>query len=56
MAYGEMYMVIASLVRRVKMELYETSVDCVDPWRDHLIVVPRNTDGVRAVVKAVDME
>lgn len=55
MAYAELYLVIAHLTRRVKMDLYETTVACVEPFRDHLIVVPRDTTGVRATVKEISV-
>ena len=54
MAYAELYMVVAGLTRRVKMDLYDTTSECVEPGRDHLIVVPKNTDGVRAIVAGIN--
>lgn len=48
MAYAELYMVVAGLTRRVKMELHDTTSECVEPGRDHVIVVPKNSNGVRA--------
>lgn len=55
MAYAEMYMLVASLVRRVKMELYNTTIDCVEPYKDHLIVVPKDTSGVKALVTGINV-
>lgn len=54
MAYAEMYMVIASLTRRVKMKLHDTTADCVTPHRDHFIVVPKDTRGVRVIVEGIN--
>lgn len=48
-------MVVANLTRRVKMDLYDTTIDCVQPYRDHLIVVPKNTNGVRATVAGINV-
>ena len=53
MAYAELYMVVAGLTRRVKMNLHDTTIECVEPGRDHLIVVPKNTNGVRATVAEI---
>ncbi|KAI0460035.1 cytochrome P450 [Xylaria acuta] len=55
MATAEMYMLTANLVRRVKFKLYEgTTIDCVMPARDHTIVVPKDTSGIRATVLHVE--
>ncbi|KAJ2982869.1 hypothetical protein NUW58_g6352 [Xylaria curta] len=55
MATAEMYMLTANLVRRVKMKLHEgTTIDCVTPARDHTIVVPKDTSGIRAYVLDVE--
>lgn len=55
MATAEMYMLTANLVRRVKMKLHEgTTIDCVMPARDHTIVVPKDTSGIRAIVLDVN--
>lgn len=51
MATAEMYMLTANLVRRVKMNLYQsTTLDCVLPVKDHTIVVPKDTSGIKAIV------
>lgn len=55
MATAEMYMLTANLVRRVKMKLHEnTTVACVTPARDHTIVIPKDTSGIRVVVLNVE--
>lgn len=46
-----MFMLTANLVRRVKMELLkETTIDCVLPAKDHTIVIPKDTSGIRVTV------
>ncbi|KAI0415975.1 cytochrome P450 [Xylaria grammica] len=55
LASAEMYMLTASLVRRVKMKLCEdTTIDCVTPARDHTIIVPKDTSGIKVMVLDVD--
>lgn len=55
MATAEMYMLTANLVRRVQMKLHEdTNVDCVLPAKDHTIVVPKNTSGIKAYVLGIN--
>lgn len=51
MATAEMFIFTANLVRRLAMELHEdTSIDCVTPARDHTIVVPKDTSGIKVRV------
>ncbi|KAK3936258.1 cytochrome P450 [Diplogelasinospora grovesii] len=55
MATAEMYMLTANLVRRVQMKLHEdTNIDCVLPAKDHTIVVPKNTSGIKAYVLGIN--
>lgn len=55
MAMAEMYILIANLVRRVKMKLHEnTTIDCVTPAKDHTIVVPKDRSGIRAIVLDIE--
>lgn len=48
-------MLIAGIIRRVKMELYETPRGCVEPFRDHLVVIPKITTGVRATIVGINI-
>lgn len=51
MAMAEIYILTANLVRRVNMRLSEgTTVDCVLPAKDHTVVIPRNTSGIKVAV------
>ncbi|KAI1393512.1 cytochrome P450 [Hypoxylon trugodes] len=51
LANAEMFMLVANLVRRVDMKLYEsTTIDCVLPGKDHSVVIPKDTSGVRATI------
>lgn len=55
MATAEMYILTANLVRRVKMKLSEgTTVDCVLPAKDHTVVVPKNTSGIKVNVLGIN--
>ncbi|KAI7788162.1 hypothetical protein LA080_012227 [Diaporthe eres] len=55
MATAEMYILTANLVRRVKMKLSEdTTIDCVLPAKDHTVVVPRNTSGIKVSVLGIN--
>ena len=54
MAHAEMFMLVAAVVRRVKMRLYETTIDCVTPWKDHVVVIPKDRSGVKVIVESVD--
>lgn len=54
MAYAELYMVVAGLTRRVKMELHDTTSECVEPGRDPIAVIPKITDGVRVTVTGIN--
>ena len=48
-------MLIAGSIRRVKMHLYDTTVDCVKPYQDHIVVVPKNKNEIRVKVAAADV-
>ncbi|KAG8165562.1 hypothetical protein KVR01_004114 [Diaporthe batatas] len=51
LATAEMYILIANMVRRVKMRLSEaTTIDCVLPAKDHTVVVPKKTTGIQVTV------
>ena len=54
MAYAELYMAVAGLTRRVKMDLHDTTSECVNSGRDHLLVVPKNLNGVRITVAGIN--
>ncbi|KAH8749943.1 cytochrome P450 [Diaporthe sp. PMI_573] len=55
LATAEMYILTANLVRRVNMRLSEgTTVDCILPERDHTIVIPRDTSGIKATVLGIN--
>lgn len=55
LATAEMYVLTANLVRRVRMRLAEgTTVDCVLPAKDHTVVIPRNTSGIKATVLGIN--
>lgn len=54
LATAEIYILVANLVRRVQMRLSEdTTIDCVLPAKDHTVVVPRNTSGIKATVLGI---
>ena len=54
MAHAEMFMLTAAVVRRVRMRLQDTTIDCVTPWKDHVVVVPKDRSGVKVIVESVD--
>lgn len=54
MAYAEMFMLVASLTRRVRMRLHDTSIDCVSPGKDHLVVMPKDPSGVKVVIEGIN--
>lgn len=52
LAYAELYIGLATLFRRVNMELFETQRDAVDIAADHFVPVPKaGTKGVRVLIK-----
>ncbi|RDW81515.1 cytochrome P450 [Aspergillus mulundensis] len=54
LAYAEMYVVVALLVRRFDMELYETGLPDVTPYRDGMITHKADgSQGVRVTVTKV---
>ena len=51
-ANAEMYIGLATMFRRVEMELWETGRDAVDMAADFFVPIPRaGTKGVRVIVK-----
>lgn len=55
LATAEIYVLTANLVRRVNMRLSEdTTIDCVLPAKDHTVVVPRNTSGIKVNVLGIN--
>ena len=51
-AWAELYIGLASLFRRVELELFETGRDAVDMAAEHFVATPRKgTKGVRVLVK-----
>ncbi|KAL8738593.1 MAG: hypothetical protein Q9181_000644 [Wetmoreana brouardii] len=55
LAYTELYLTLATLLRRFDMELYQTDRSCVDPKYDYFAPFPENDDlangRVRVLVK-----
>ncbi|MCJ1462496.1 hypothetical protein MMC07_001098 [Pseudocyphellaria aurata] len=52
LAYAQLYIVLATLFRRVNMELFETQRDAVDMAIDHFTQSPKkDTKGVRVLIK-----
>ncbi|MCJ1422484.1 hypothetical protein MMC29_000364, partial [Sticta canariensis] len=51
-AYAQLYIGLATVFRRVKMELFETERDAVDMASDHFAQTPKaGTKGVRVLIK-----
>jgi hypothetical protein len=51
LAYAEMYLTLATIVRRFDMELYETSIEDVTMVHDFFVAVPKlDSKGVRVKV------
>jgi cytochrome P450 len=51
LAYAELYICLASLVRRCRLELYETSERDVRMWSEHFMPLPHpESKGVRVLV------
>ncbi|OKL60424.1 hypothetical protein UA08_03974 [Talaromyces atroroseus] len=54
LAYAELYLTLAKIIPRFEMELYETTIEDVEPARDFFVPVPNlDSKGVRAKVIAV---
>lgn len=55
LAYSEIYLCLATLLRRFDLELYETDSRCVDPKYDYFAPFPEKNDlseeRVRLLVK-----
>lgn len=50
LAYAELYLALASFVRRCEFELWETKHEAVELWAEYLITVPKPGTGVRVKV------
>lgn len=52
LAYAQLYIGLATVFRRVNMELFETQRDAVDMAADYFVLVPKaGTQGVRVLIK-----
>ncbi|MCJ1466754.1 hypothetical protein MMC07_005374 [Pseudocyphellaria aurata] len=52
LAHAELYIGLATVFRKVRMELFDTQRDAVDMAADHMVQVPKaGTKGVRVLVK-----
>lgn len=52
LAYAELYLSLAAIVRRFHLELYETTYEDIEAVCDALMPMPRaDTKGVRVLVK-----
>lgn len=53
-ATAELYIGLATVFRRVELELYETERDAVDMAADYFVPIPKEgTEGVRVLVKGL---
>ncbi|KAE8373545.1 cytochrome P450 [Aspergillus bertholletiae] len=51
LAYAKLFLSAATLVRRYDLELVDTTLDNVEPYRDHFLVVPKNGHrGIKAII------
>ncbi|KAE8353260.1 cytochrome P450 [Aspergillus coremiiformis] len=51
LAYAELFLTLATLVRRFELKLIDTTLDDVEPYRDHFLIVPKNGQtGVKVLV------
>ncbi|ESZ99168.1 hypothetical protein SBOR_0452 [Sclerotinia borealis F-4128] len=50
LAYAELYIALANLVRRCEFELWETKQDAVELWSEYVVNVPKPGTGVRVKV------
>ncbi|PWY77409.1 cytochrome P450 [Aspergillus heteromorphus CBS 117.55] len=56
LAQAEVYITIAHLVRWVDMRLLDSRLECIEPWRDRLIILPKAGHySVKVVVDGVEM-
>lgn len=52
LAWAEMYIGLATIFRRVELELFETESDAVDMGREYFVPLPKKgSKGVRVLVK-----
>lgn len=57
LAYAELYITIATFVRRLDMEIYETTIDNIRTARELGIAYPKDGDfSVRAIITNVVTE
>lgn len=50
LAYAELYIALASFVRRCEFKLWETNQEAVEIWSEYLINVPKPGTGIRVKV------
>ncbi|KAJ8070739.1 hypothetical protein OCU04_001109 [Sclerotinia nivalis] len=50
LAYAEMYLALASFVRKCEFELWETTHEAVETWAEHNVPIPKPGTGVRVKV------
>ncbi|KAB8261170.1 cytochrome P450 [Aspergillus pseudonomiae] len=43
---SELFLTLATLVRRFDLKLVDTTLDDVEPYRDHFIISPKNRNGI----------
>lgn len=55
LAYAELYLTLAKIIPRIEMDLFETTVEDVEPERDFFVAVPKlDSKGVRVKVVGVN--
>jgi hypothetical protein len=55
LAYAELYLTLAKIIPRFEMDLFETTVEDVEPERDFFVAVPKlDSKGVRVKVVGVN--
>lgn len=55
LAYAELYLTLAKIIPRFDMDLFETTVEDVEPERDFFVAVPKlDSKGVRIKVAGVN--
>lgn len=55
LAYAELYLTLAKIMPRFEMDLFETTVEDVEPERDFFVAVPKlDSKGVRVKVVGVN--
>jgi hypothetical protein len=52
LAYAELYLTLATVLRKFEMEIFETTLDDITSERDLFVGYPRDLDsqGVRAII------